>query len=147
MRIRSLFLAAAILLTGCTTVVAVDQLPNYQIGEEKSANIGAPFFIARQGTVSTVRRWVGTMNSADGWATDYVGSPGYLKQELLYSGKTGNTIEISYREFRGGLAAPAFFQTVKYDLSQSNTITFQRFRFEVLFADNQSIRTRLIADQ
>jgi len=55
-------------------------------------------------------------------------------------------IEISYREFRGGLAAPAFFQSVKYDLSASSTIVFQNFQIEVTSATNQRFDGTLLRD-
>ena len=44
------------------------------------------------------------------------------------------------------MAAPAFFQNLKYDLKESKTIRFQRFQVEVLEADNNTIKSKLIAD-
>ena len=69
-----------------------------------------------------------------------------MRRELIYSGVSGNTIEISYREYRGGYAAPAFYQSVKYDLSESRTVRFQNFQIEILSATNQGISWRLLRD-
>jgi hypothetical protein len=55
-------------------------------------------------------------------------------------------LEVGYREFRGGMAAPAFFQSLKYDLSESKVIQFQRFRIEVLQVDNQKITYKILGD-
>jgi hypothetical protein len=73
-------------------------------------------------------------------------SSDYVRREILYSGRSGNTLEVGYREFRGGMAAPAFFQSLKYDLSESKVIQFQRFRIEVLQVDNQKITYKILGD-
>ena len=70
----------------------------------------------------------------------------FVKQELLYSGKTGNIIEFAYREFRGGYAAPAFYQGVKYDLSESKVVTFQNYKIEVYTATNSEFTGKLLSD-
>lgn len=65
---------------------------------------------------------------------------GTTRKELLYSGKTGNTIKMAYREFRGSLAAQAFYQELSYDLSESMTVRFRGMVIDVAEATNSSIR-------
>lgn len=65
---------------------------------------------------------------------------GTTRKELLYGGKTGNGIKIAYREFRGTLAAQAFYQELSYDLSDSKTIRFRGMVIDVAEATNSSIR-------
>ena len=65
--------------------------------------------------------------------------------ELIYGGVSGTIINIDYREYRAGFAAPVFFENLKYDLSQM--ITFQNFRFEVVGATSSGITARLISDR
>ena len=72
--------------------------------------------------VEKVKTWVGLLNSPDGWKIEKRYSEDFYRKELIYSGRSGNTIEISYREFRGGLAAQAFYQNIKYDLSESRLL-------------------------
>lgn len=129
------------MLTGCATQV-LESTPyqTYTTGKISTATVGDPFLIDQSGRVRRVKRWVGIMNSPDGWKTDNEDSGNFVRKELIYSGKSGNTIEISYREYRGGLAAPAFFQNVKYDLTESPIIRFQKYRIEVLNATNQDIK-------
>jgi hypothetical protein len=142
-----LALAAVCLLAACaSTVVDRKTSKSYSLGRTATAIIGDAFLVDQAGSVETVKVWVGIINSPDGWKTEERYSRDFIRKELLYSGRTGNTIEVSYREFRGGLAAPAFFQSVKYDLSQSNVIRFQRFVIEVVKADNQSITYKVISD-
>lgn len=140
-------LAAVWALTGCaTTVIESKTMKSYTVGQMRSATIGEPFLVDQNGTVSSVRQWVGIMNSPDGWQVTQRASQDFIKKELLYSGKSGSTIEISYREFRGGFAAPAFSQSLKYDLAESKTIRFQRFVIDVITATNQTFTYRIVGD-
>lgn len=73
-----------------------------------------------------------------------------VESELIYSGRSGDTLFVAYREYSvragangyltGGYARPAFYQHIQYDLRTSNTIVFQNWIIQVLEADNQQIR-------
>ena len=67
-----------------------------------------------------------------------------FQQTLLYSGRVGNKINVSYREFSSSMARPAFNNDVEYDLDDSNIIGYKGALIEVLDADNQSITYKLI---
>lgn len=136
-----------LLFSGCgTTTLETRTLKSYSVGQTKKANIGDIFLIDQDGNVQKVKRWVGILNSPDGWHTTEEYSRDFVRKELLYAGKAGNTIEVSYREFRGGLAAPAFFQSIKYDLNESKIVRFQNFKIEILAADNQGIIYKVLSD-
>lgn len=147
MTTKSIALAVSLCLAGCaSTVVSRQDLPSYRVGQTYSASVGGTLLVSQRGAVERVRRWVGIMNSPDGWQEDDRYTSDYVRKELVYSGRSGDSIDISYREFRGGMAAPAFYQTVKYDLKASRTITFQNFQFEVITATNDAIAARLLRD-
>ncbi|QSR34781.1 hypothetical protein CFI10_07195 [Marinobacterium iners] len=67
-----------------------------------------------------------------------------FQQTLLYSGRVGNKINISYREFSNSMARPAFNNEVEYDLSVSNVIGYKGASIEVINADNSSITYRVV---
>lgn len=67
-----------------------------------------------------------------------------FQKELIYSGISQNTISILYREFLNDMARPAFSQELKYDLSQDRLVGFQGARFEIIKADNNKIRYKVI---
>jgi hypothetical protein len=136
-----------IALSGCAPqVLQSTPLQSYRVGQALKASPGGTLLTAQAGNVQTVRRWVGVMNSPDGWKTSSEVSADYVRKELIYSGVSGSTIEITYREFRGNLAAPAFFQSAKYDLAASREITFQQFRIRVDSADNNGLTGVLLSD-
>lgn len=65
---------------------------------------------------------------------------GAFKQELIYNGKSGSTIRLSYREYKDDFARPAFFQDLSYDLSEEKIIGFKGMKIEVNEATNSLIR-------
>jgi hypothetical protein len=67
-----------------------------------------------------------------------------FQQTLIYSGRVGNKINIGYREFSSNIARPAFNNDVEYDLTESQTIGYRGAEIEILEANNQYIRYRVI---
>ena len=67
-----------------------------------------------------------------------------FQQTLIYSGKVGNKINIGYREFSSSIARPAFNNDVEYDLNESKTIGYKGALLEVIDANNQSIKYRVL---
>jgi hypothetical protein len=140
-------LYASSALCGCaTTSLERKDFKSYAVGQTLSAPVGGTFLMAQAGSVERVKTWVGIMNAPGGWRIENRYSEDWVRRELIYSGVAGNTVEISYREFRGGYAAPAFYQSVKYDLAESHTVKFQNFQIEILSATNQGISCRLLRD-
>jgi len=82
-------------------------------------------------------------------ATTVGGRSAAVKWELLYSGRSGDEIGISYREYAnvvgGHLARPAFYQELKYDLSRGPRITFRDTTIEVLGADNSGVTFKVVS--
>lgn len=68
-----------------------------------------------------------------------------FQQTLIYNGKIGNKINISYREFSSGIARAAFTNNVEYDLSTSNIIAYKGSRLKVLSANNESIKYKVLS--
>lgn len=69
-----------------------------------------------------------------------------FQQTLIYSGRIGDKIKISYREFSNSMARDAFTNDAEYDLSKSTFIAYKGARVEVLEADNESIRYRVLSN-
>jgi hypothetical protein len=82
-------------------------------------------------------------------ATPVGGRSAAIKWELLYSGRSGDEIGISYREYTnlvgGQLARPAFYQELKYDLTRERRVTFRDTVIEVLDANNSGITFTVVS--
>jgi hypothetical protein len=71
-----------------------------------------------------------------------------FKYEALYQGKKGNSIKISFREFKDNMARPAFTQDIDYELNKDGTamVGFKGLRIEILKATNMDITYKVIKD-
>lgn len=68
-----------------------------------------------------------------------------FKQELIYNGKSGETLKFLYRESSGDYARPSFSQDIQYDLKDGKMIGFKGVRIEVVEASNTRLSYRLIS--
>lgn len=75
------------------------------------------------------------------WATASANS---FQQTLIYSGKVGNKINVGYREFSSDLARPAFNNEVEYDLKDSRQIGYKGALLDIIEANNQMIKYKVI---
>lgn len=66
-----------------------------------------------------------------------------FKQTLIYNGSVGEKINISYREFKGGMARGAFTNNVEYDMAKSSLIRYKGAEIEVIDYDNSSIKFKV----
>jgi len=69
-----------------------------------------------------------------------------FQQTLIYSGRIGNKINLSYREFSGNLARPAFNNDVEYDMNQSMIVGYKGARIEILEATNEYIKYKVLTN-
>lgn len=67
-----------------------------------------------------------------------------FQQTLIYTGKVGDKIRFSYREFKGGIARDAFTVDVEYDLSESATVGYKGALIEIIEATNQQLTYKVI---
>lgn len=67
-----------------------------------------------------------------------------FQQTLLYNGKVGSKINIGYREFSGDMARSAFSNEVEYDLKESKQIGYKGALLDIIDANNQMIKYKVI---
>lgn len=122
---RTLIIAGLIFLTGCGSFQKYEYVNDKQL----VATVGSPMVEWEDGYKMGVQKH---------------GS----KMELVYSGKDGQTLRLSYREYAFGdygviLARPAFTQDLTYDLSTSPEIAFKNLRMVVNSASNNEINYKI----
>lgn len=152
--------AAIIMMVGtlvsCASGPVLEMDRGYSVGETVTANVGEEFLSATYGSYRVVTAgeqfgaaMLATYGQKIPRAGEKVYSDNFLIKDLVYSGRRGDVITVDYREYRtvNKMAAPAFFQTVEYDLSESKDIYFRNFGFRVVEATNRSIKAVLISDQ
>lgn len=73
-----------------------------------------------------------------------IASDNSFQQTLIYSGRVGSKINIGYREFSSNVARPAFNNDVEYDLNESKQIGYKGALLEIIDANNQSIKYKVL---
>lgn len=67
-----------------------------------------------------------------------------FRQELIYAGRVGDQIKVTYREFNNDLVRPGFAQEAQYELGADRIIGFKGVRIEVISADNTKIKYKVL---
>jgi hypothetical protein len=68
-----------------------------------------------------------------------------FRQELIYNGRSGNTIKFLYREYSSDALRTPFSQEVQYDLHDAPIIGFKGVRMEVIEATNTKFKYRVLS--
>jgi hypothetical protein len=132
MRILFAGLLSALVLAGC----APEAVKGYVVGQEARASVG-----------STMVWWSpkGDMTSKGVWEQ--------LKKELIYSGISGTTLKIAYRESKEYFEAGADHTVpqpnsldLTYDLATDKEINYQDMRILVISADSREIVFKVLND-
>jgi hypothetical protein len=126
---------------------------SYNLGEEKVTVVGSEMVqtgcLAARYDPKGLTRSLWQRNSED----DAYFEP-LIDKELLYAGREGDVLHISYREFyffldyKTGVvrthARTPFFQQVYYDLKTSDAVVFQDWVLQILDANNKQIRFKVV---
>lgn len=67
-----------------------------------------------------------------------------FSQEIIYSGRVGDELYLTYREYNSNLIKAPFTQKVVFDLSKGSTVTVKNYHFEIIEADNNKIVYKVI---
>lgn len=70
--------------------------------------------------------------------------PANFQRQIVYEGRVGKELHLSYREFSGDFARPAFTQELTFDLSDSKIVGVKGARIEVLNTSNVDIQYRVL---
>ncbi len=70
----------------------------------------------------------------------------YFEQEIIYTGKTKNIINLVYREYYTHAIKPGMSVELHYDLAESNIINYKGYSIEVIESTNHAIEYRVLSD-
>lgn len=67
-----------------------------------------------------------------------------FRRTLIYSGRVGNKLKISYREFSNDMARAAFNTDAEYDMNEGGVIGYAGAKIEIIEATNTQIKYKVI---
>jgi hypothetical protein len=132
MKTKTLALGLLLLLCSCTGFY---QIERYDLNKTYVTEPGSPMVVREKC-----------------WGDSYYGAANskhcVLLQELFYSGKEGDVIYVTYKEYVGQdsnyPSAESFLQHVGYDLRYSDIISFRDIYFKIIEATKTSIEFMVI---
>jgi hypothetical protein len=113
-KIALILLATVVILGGCGLANSIYLNYNFSAGMELTTSVGNPMVEITQACKNGVH---GKVHSS-------------ITFQLIYSGKSVNTIRITYREFSNDLTRPTFSQDLTYDISERKKMDFEGTVFE-----------------
>ncbi len=127
MKGKIIVLGLFLLSSGCTTTYRIDL---YQLNKQYVTQVGSPMVVREKCWGDTYYK-AATLKDC------------FLRQELLYSGREGNVMHVTYKEYAKQYgdysSVESFLEYVGYDLRQSDIINFRDIYFKVIEATETSI--------
>jgi hypothetical protein len=132
MKRKTIVLGLLLLACGCTATYRIDR---YDLNKRYITEAGSPMVVRE-------KCW------GDSYYQAATSKNCILRQEIFYSGREGQVIHITYKEFVGEngnySSEESFLQDVGYDLRQSDIISFRDITFKVMEASKRSIEFMVI---
>lgn len=138
------------------TAVATDADGNYVLQAPADAGVGAGLFLSITPEGQIARGWIlndGAKPLQDGFppgaSLEPIDGPpleGSYMAEMVYSGRSGDTIRTLFREYVSDLARPAYSQELTYDLSEDSEIRYRSIVIDVDEAGGSGITYRIVSD-
>jgi len=132
MKSKTIVLGLLLLTCSCTAIYRIDR---FDLNKRYIAGAGSPMVVRE-------KCW------GDSYPRAAASKDCILRQEILYSGREGDVIHITCKEYAGEngnySSQESFIQNVGYDLRQSDIINFRDIYFKVIEASKTSIEFMVI---
>jgi len=120
---------------------------NYKLNEIRQAYVGQTIVSkTKKCAYSENQKTMLILLTGVGAVTTIAVSEGTFEQRLEYSGKTENQIRVTYKEFKDQHLRHGFTQELIYEYPKNKLIRFRNCEIEILEADKQSIKFRVLSD-
>ncbi len=119
---------------------------SYTLNVEEQASIYTPMITYEYIIYAKAPHKYGLVEEQDRWQSFDYPTDDSFKEKLIYKGLSGNTVHISYKQYKRDITNPVFSQELTYDLRDSDIIVFKNYKIKVLNATNEYIRFRVLSD-
>lgn len=145
----SSILVLPILFFSCYSTPLINvpyEYKNFETGQPLRSTVGSVMIKIESGTKSEAQDKSKELTSIQ--KSFQFGSERGISQELVYIGKAGNVINITYREYsiEGGnkYIRDGFTEKFQYDISESNIISFRSLIIEIIEANSNEIKFKVL---
>lgn len=135
-KILMLAMVIGLLVSGCASQVKITCRTHPELNQEIQASVGQS--LLQKEACASRQEWHGLV----GGGTVMVSECQSL--ELIYLGKSGDSIRIGYREFVKDMARPAYSMEVTYPATVGELI-FRNTEFQIISVGEAHIKYKLIS--
>jgi uncharacterized protein YceK len=135
MKMILVLLTMVILLSGCATPISIHCNITPEPYVEREASVGS--IVVSKEAIASRKEWHGLAGGGMRWDSETV------RMELIFSGVSGSTLRLTYREYVNDLARPAFFQELTYE-RDTTEIQFRNTRIRIIEIKGSTLRYVLI---
>ncbi len=132
MKHRNLWMAILVCLCGCTGTYKVTY---YDLNREYAVNHGSPM-VTREECRGDSYQQAAALKQCS------------LRQEIIYSGRQGDTVSFAYKEYAGEggnySSQPLFAESFALNLKQYSIVSYKDIYMKVIEANEKSIRFMVI---
>jgi hypothetical protein len=136
-------LIALVLLGGCASKT-VEQVAktSFTLGQEDVAVVGTPFISQESGSTERSEHWEGILFG--GMHRAFMRGDDYRRAELFYAGRSGNVLTFMFQLTDGNDGTPSIRRLHQVDFGQENRFAIEGLEIQVLQADTNSMRYRVL---
>ena len=136
------------MIAGCSYLKSTrtTKLKSYTLNVNEQSTTGVPMITAGYTTYATATGKHELSEEQDRWKSYEYETGDNFKEELVYEGRSGNTIHFLYKKYKKVLSHPSSSENLTFDLDSSDTIAYRNYKIKVLNATKEYIRFRVISD-
>jgi hypothetical protein len=135
-------------IAGCSYLktTRTSNLKSYTLNVDDQSTTGVPMITAGHITYATATGKHELSEEQDNWTSYEYETGDNFKEELVYEGRSGNTIHFLYKKYIKILSHPSSSENLTFDLDSSDTVAFRNYKIKVLNATKEYIKFRVISD-
>lgn len=137
----SLFISCAYITTKQET-----RLKSYTLNVEEQTSTGVPMITSESARYTQVPQPTGLSEEQGSWQTLDYPSKDSFREELVYKGRSDNTLHILYKKYGKASSAPDYSEDLTYDIGNSDIVEIRHYRIRVLNATGEYIRFLVLSD-
>ncbi|UCE71670.1 MAG: hypothetical protein JSU99_10365 [Nitrospiraceae bacterium] len=143
--VLSLFL---VMLSGCNKLKTKrsTHIRSYTLNVEGQSVVGPPILISEFNTYGRSSQKHGLTEEQNAWQSYEFTTLDSYKEKLIYMGRSGDIIRVTYQHFKIDDPSPDYSQELTFDITSNALIQFKSYKIRVINATDQYIRFQVVGD-
>ncbi|UCH44662.1 MAG: hypothetical protein JSV11_10235 [Nitrospiraceae bacterium] len=143
--VLSLFL---VMLSGCNKLKTKrsTHIRSYTLNVEDQSVVGTPILISEFNTYGRSSQKHGLTEEQNAWQSYEFTTLDSYKEKLIYMGRSGDIIRVTYQHFKIDDPSPDYSQELTFDITSNALIQFKSYKIRVINATDQYIRFQVVED-